>query len=157
MPSSTSSSDRPPLPGSAGRASALLLAGALLLLIGAELAAHTVAYDRSKLLGRLRREAREAVRIGPSPALPPTVLLAGNSLLERGVDVAALDAALEPEHRAARYAIEQTTYYDWYFGLRRLMGAGSRPEAVVLCFEPRHLLGHSVRDQIFALYNMQLR
>jgi len=157
MPSSTSSSDTPPSPGSAGRASALLLAGALLLLVGAEIGARTVVYDMSRMLGRLRQESREAERLGPSPALPPPVLLVGNSLLERGIDVAALDAALEPDHRAARYVIEQTTYYDWYFGLRRLMSAGSRPEAVVLCFEPRHLLGLSIRDQIFARYSMQPR
>lgn len=157
MPSSTSSSERPAFPGSAGRACALLLSGALLLLVGAEIGARTVVYDMSRMLGRLRHEAREAVRLGPSPSLPPAVLLVGNSLLERGIDVAALDAALEPDHRASRFVIEQTTYYDWYFGLRRLMSAGSRPEAVVLCFEPRHLLGHSVRDQIFARYSMRLR
>ncbi len=37
------------------------------------------------------------------------------------------------------------------------MNEGSRPEAVVLCFEPRHLLGDGIHDEIFAHYNMQLR
>jgi hypothetical protein len=37
------------------------------------------------------------------------------------------------------------------------MNEGSRPEAVVLCFQPRHLLGNGIHDEIFAHYNMQLR
>ncbi len=158
MHSSTSSSE-PKLPflASPGLASTVLLAGALLLLVAAEVGTRTFIYDFSNLLSRMRRESREAVRLSSSTALPPPVLLVGNSLLVAGVDVAALDAALRPDHRAARFAIEQTTYYDWYFGLRRLLNAGSRPEAVVLCFEPRHLLGNGVRDEIFGHYNMQLR
>lgn len=158
MPSSTSSSE-PKLPflASPGRASVVLLAGALLLLVAAEIGTHTFMYGFSNMLSRLRRESREAAHLGPAAALPPPVLLVGNSLLVAGVDVAALDAALRPDHRVARFAIEQTTYYDWYFGLRRLMNEGSRPEAVVLCFEPRHLLGHGIHDEIFGHYNMQLR
>jgi len=133
------------------------LAGAVLLLVAAELGTHNFIYGWSKSLSQLRRESREALQLSPSPTQPPAVLLVGNSLLEAGVEVAALDTALRPEHRAVRFAISSTTYYDWYFGLRRLMNAGSRPETVVLCLEPRHLLYDFIRDEIFARYNMQLR
>ena len=66
-----------------------------------------------------------------------------------------LNSGLEPHWQATRFAIEQTTYYDWHFGLRRLLAAGARPDAIVLCVEPRHLIAAGVRNEIFAYFLLQ--
>jgi len=158
MPSSTSSSERQPAGWpSLRRASVALLAGVLLLLVGVEVGTRAFIYDLSNLLGRIRRESLAASRLQAAEAGPRPILIVGNSLLVAGVDIAALQGALGPGQRISRFAIEQTVYHDWYFGFRRLMGEGSRPSTVVVALEARHLLGESVRDEIFAHYLMQLR
>jgi len=82
-------------------------------------------------------------------------LIVGNSLLMEAVDIAELNSGLEPDWQATRFAIEQTTYYDWHFGLRRLLAAGARPDAIVLCVEPRHLIAPGVRNEMFAYFLLQ--
>jgi hypothetical protein len=62
---------------------------------------------------------------------------------------------LQPKWRGVRFGMEQTTYYDWYYGLRRLTADGARPSAILVCLEPRHLVGTSVRTELFAHYLMR--
>jgi hypothetical protein len=110
--------------------------------------------DLSNTLHRIRTESAQARTIG-ADAEQKELLIVGNSLLIAGLDMGALDEPLQPRWRAVRFGIEQTTYYDWLYGLRRLTADGARPSAIVVCFEPRHLIGSSVRTEIFAHYLMQ--
>lgn len=70
------------------------------------------------------------------------VLLAGNSLLLEGVDIPTLESQLPGGIRPVRYIVEQTEYYDWFYGLKRLFAEGSRPAMVVLCIGPNHFVGN---------------
>jgi hypothetical protein len=51
--------------------------------------------------------------------------------------------------------IEQTNYFDWYYGMRRLFDEGARPDVVVLCLSARHLISSAIRGDFFAYYMMK--
>jgi hypothetical protein len=154
MPSSTSNSDSAPARTSTSRAIVILLASLVALCVLVEGGARFVVSDLSNTLSRIRDESKDANAIGSDQQIGE-VLIVGNSLLIAGVDVGALNEPLLPKWRGVRFGIEQTTYYDWYYGLRRLTAAGARPRAIVVCLEPRHLIGSSVRTEIFAYYLMR--
>ena len=155
MHSYTSSSEQDPVTERRyRRASGLFVLCLVALVAVAETGTRAFIHDVSNLLRRMRQESRAAAGLAPSPATPHPLLLVGNSLLVAGVDPPVLDSLLRPRHSVTRFAVEQTTYLDWYFGARRLIGGGARPDVIVLTFEQRHLLGRTVRDEIFAHYLM---
>jgi hypothetical protein len=133
----------------------LLLASLVALCVVIEGGTRLVVGDLSNNLRRIRAESNEATAIGQQPEIEE-LLIVGNSLLIAGVDVGVLNGPLQPRWRGVRFGIEQTTYYDWYYGLRRLTAAGARPSAIIVCLEPRHLVGSSVRTEIFAHYLMRM-
>ena len=55
------------------------------------------------------------------------------------------------------YPIEDTTYLDWAYGLRRLLAGGSRPSVVVMCISAKHLLSDATDGEGFAYFLMRLR
>lgn len=60
-----------------------------------------------------------------------------------------------PSYAAVVFPIENTTYLDWYFGLRRLFAEGSRADVVVLCLSSRQLVSKSTNGEAFARSMMQ--
>jgi hypothetical protein len=160
MPSSTSSSDPAGAPKRSGttRWIVILLAAIVGLCVLVEGGTRLVVSDLSNTLSRIRDESSVAKTIRSNGgAQAGELLIVGNSLLIAGVDVGELNGPLQPRWRGIRFGIEQTTYYDWYYGLRRLTADGARPSAIIVCFEPRHLIGSSVRTEIFAHYLMRKR
>lgn len=137
------------------RATKLLLVAVLALCVTAEFAARVFVPRMSNTLSRIKLEANAARAMAVTNHLPKEMLIVGNSLLIAGVDVAQLNEPLQPAWRGVRFGMEQTTYYDWYFGMKRLTADGSRPSAFVVCFEPRHLIGSSIRTELFAYYLMR--
>jgi hypothetical protein len=133
----------------------ILLASLAALCVFVEAGTRLVIGDLSNTQRRIRTEAKRALAIGSDEKVEE-FLIVGNSLLMAGVDVGVLNEPLQPKWRGVRFGIEQTTYYDWYYGLRRLAADGARPSAIVVCLEPRHLVGTSVRNEIFAHYLMNM-
>ncbi len=82
----------------------------------------------------------------------PTVLLAGNSLLEKGLAGADLGALGDGRYEFHELIMRNTQAIDWEFGLRRLVREGSRPASVVLVLGPRHLWGNRLNVPYFARY-----
>lgn len=150
MPSSTSSSDRSPSSLN-WRAPALLIVTVLLVATAFEGGTRAFVFRISNNLGRIKSEADAAAQLQRGPGVHQ-VLLVGNSLLMADIDIGGLNRGLGSGWKVSRFAIEQTTYYDWHFGLRRLLAGGSRPDAVVLCLEPRHLVAPGVRSELFAYF-----
>ena len=158
MPSSTSSSDATAsrARSSTSRWLVILLASLAALCVFLEAGTRLVVGDMSNTLRRIRTESRQAKTIG-SDKQSEELLIVGNSLMLAGVDVGALNEPLQPKWRGVRFGMEQTTYYDWYYGLKRLTADGARPSAILVCLEPRHLVGTSVRTELFAYYLMRTR
>ena len=154
MPLSISSSDPAATQSRATRALIWLLCILALLYGLVELAAG-VGFPRiSRIQRRITGEYRQARTLGPVQNGKPTLLLLGNSLLLEGLNYPKLRAGLAPEYEVSRFIVEQTQYFDWLFGLKRLFREGSRPRIVLLCLSTNHLLSPAVRGEYFAHFQM---
>ncbi len=102
----------------------VLLTVVAVILAGVELVTRYVVprYD-----GGMRVHAREvhaAIELRPTVS-PQQVLVVGNSLLDNGVLFDEAARSLRPQIEAVRLFVPDTNYYDWYFGLRRLLAEGA--------------------------------
>jgi hypothetical protein len=99
---------------------------------------------------RLNREHARADELRPLPGRPAPVLIVGNSLLKKGINISQLNEKLGPEYAVTRFVVEDTNYLDWYYGLHRLFREGARPRAVVLVLNARQLIAPEVHGDAFA-------
>jgi hypothetical protein len=157
MPSSTSNSDRTALANtkeaatkqSVQRATLALILTMAGILLSAELSARFLFPRISHIQQRIVQDQRQvlAFRTPPRDA-EPFILLVGNSLLLRGLDYPAIQAEF-PDAHVVRYVIENTNFFDWYYGLNHLFRLGVRPTRVVLCLNA----GQTVTPQILGDYS----
>ena len=146
----SSGSDRPRLL----RASGVLLGALVVVAAGLELAAGTVGVRSSRILSRMNTEHKSLLGFASSAAHPKTVMILGNSLLVEGVDYPAMQKDLSAAGwESRRFVVEQTGYYDWKFGLRRLTSEGCRPDAIVLMLSATQFALNSYAGPAFA-YNL---
>jgi hypothetical protein len=105
----------------------------------------------SRIQQRIHREKIDflALHSGAFGA-PRNVAIVGNSLLLYSVDVPLLNKLGSGKFNYSRLVVEQTQYLDWYFGLKRLLGEGAHPDALVLLLGANHWLADAVRGEYFA-------
>jgi hypothetical protein len=157
MPSSISSSepaDRSVLTAELNlryrRATIAAVALLLTVIFGAEMLSRYAFPRISQIERRIADDKREVMSTATTnPGSPPTVLLVGNSLLLRGLDYPRLRMEMAPDARVLRFAIENTEYLDWYYGLKHIFAAGVRPSTVVLCLN----LGQTVSSKTLGDYS----
>src|ERR1700754_4717356 len=93
----------------------------LLVVAATELGARTVVNRISAVQRGFDDEYRAALGLGrPGRAAKKSVLVVGNSLLRTGLTFDRVQRAMAPKYDARRLIVDDTRYYDWYFGLRRL-------------------------------------
>ena len=158
MPLSISNSDpteraalhRVPRYARAAGITILLLA---LFIVGLE-AVTRIGFNRiSRIESRTAKEHLDARDM--RPVAKPNVLLLGNSLLLEGLDYQRIQKDLSGEIGVTRFVIEGTLYYDWYYGIRRLLADGSRPTLIVLCLSPLQLIQNNIPNDYLAYYLFQ--
>jgi hypothetical protein len=152
MPSSTFGSEPERRPRAARAIWVLLLAIASIL--GATELLFRLEFDRtSKIQRRTVSEYRGAVGIrrGSSPGRLQLLVL-GNSLLLEGVEFPGLSRDLRPEIEARRFVVDNTSYLDWYYGIRSLLRRGARPDVVALALSPLQLVVTASRGDYVARY-----
>jgi hypothetical protein len=140
------------------RAFTVLLAALLFYCCGLEVAAE-VGFPRfSSIQRRIASGRRDALALrATTPEGAETVLLLGNSLVVHGVDPDMLREETAPRFHTSVFAIENTQYLDWSFGIRRLFAEGSRPGIIILCLSTRQLISKGTDGEYFAHYIMQGR
>jgi hypothetical protein len=106
----------------------------------------------SKIESRTMMEAQAARLTQPLVDGKPSMLLVGNSLMLEDVDYPALKRQLAARASVSRFVIEQTYYYDWYFGIRRLFAEGARPKEIVLGIQPSVIPMNRIRGDYSAYY-----
>lgn len=150
MPSSISSSESASREKATPRAIAVLLALAALFLVGVEGCSRYLAVRMSRIEVRASGDYASAVSARPAGERR-TILLLGNSLLGAGVEFQVVRAALAPEWDARRLYIENTGYYDFYYGMRRLHSEGARYNVTAVFLSPGQLaMKPAVRGEYFA-------
>ena len=166
MPSSTFSSETietaaPPRAASSMSAKTgivALLGGLIAILLGLEISSPMILARLSRTERRINTEMHAASALHPTtPDGRPTVLLTGNSLLIEGVQMDSLRAELGPQYEVSWLTVEQTHYWDWYFGLRRLLESGSRPSVIVLTLATDQLASRFTLGEAFAHRQMSTR
>jgi len=131
----------------------LLAVGCLAVSLGAEAMARLWLDRVSKIQRRVSDEYRQAKTIGRDDAPPRRrVLFVGNSLLDEDVRFERVREELSGNWDARRFVIEQTFYYDWYYGLKRLLREGARPDVVVLMLTPSQWIRPDIRGDYSAQY-----
>jgi len=109
----------------------------------------------SRIESRTHAEYLGALATRRTDPARPTVLLLGNSLLLEALDYEALQRSTAPHLQPVRFAIEQTRYFDWYYGIRRLLASGARPHRIVLCLNLSQLSANNIRSEYTAYYLIQ--
>ncbi len=138
------------------RATWALLVGCLLIALGVEVAARFGLDRASRIQRRMVQEYASAVAIGQDGTPGQHVLVVGNSLLDEGVRFEQLRDGLADDVDIRRYMVEQTVYYDWLYGLKRLYREGARPDLVVVMLGTGHWLSPNIRGDYSAQYMMSL-
>jgi hypothetical protein len=129
-----------------------------LLIVFMELVSNLLLKRHSETYERVSHQYADAVSLRPGKSGEPvSVLMVGNSLLLDGVDVDRLRRLTSGQMRIYPIFLEATGYYDWYYGLRRLFRAGSRPQIVVLGVGVSNFIANSVRPDYVPLMLFDLR
>ena len=147
MHSSTSNSEA----ANARRAIKLLLTGVCLVLLSLELGARFLVPLCFWNVRRFHDECAAALSIGRAdPAGEAEILLLGNSLTFTDIDVELLRQRLGAKRKICRWAVDNTNYLDWLYGLRRAIRNGAKPTLVVIGGHGGHFLAGNVRGRFFA-------
>ena len=136
----------------------LFLVLAVALLLTFELIAIFGLQRVSRIHQRITGEAYQALQTRPAaPGEPKTVLFVGNSLLLQGVNLPRLVENEAPRFRVSRFVVDNTNWYDWYYGLKALFHDGARPDYLVLCLSDPNYVSNSFRGDFTARFLFDLR
>jgi hypothetical protein len=125
----------------------IVASGTLILLLVVEMLSMKLLSWRSETFQRVSAEYSAAVSLRQAlPGKPANVLLVGNSLLLEGLDINALQDQLAGRIRITPIFLEATSYYDWLFGVRRLLRHGSRPDIIIVGLQARAFVESKVRE-----------
>jgi hypothetical protein len=125
------------------------------LLCGFEAWARFSFFRISRIESRTFRDHAAALAVRPGTDAKPSILLLGNSLLLEALDYDRIRADLQSKAVPTRFVIEQTAWLDWFYGIRRLLAEGSRPDRIVLCLAIPQLLSNNLRGEYSAFYLIQ--
>ncbi len=148
MPDLAATDERMSPKWSPGRCAALLLLFFFAFGAVAELSAGYLFQRISRVRSRIGAEQKAALAFRTCAA-SPAVLLVGNSLFERGVSIPLLQRELAG-YRVQRFVVSDTSYLDWYYGLRRLFEAGARPQTVIIGLSANQLLAQRIEGDLSA-------
>ncbi len=131
-----------------GREIALLLGALCILLIGVEFATRRLIIPAS----RLERQINDERTLLKAPADPRhSVLIVGNSLTQDGVKLDVMNKRLGGNPRIYRYAIAQTVFFDWRFGLEGILRRPESPATTLVLMSPDHFASRGGRGDYSAL------
>jgi hypothetical protein len=102
---------------------------------------------------RFQSECAAALAVGHKGApCEAEILLLGNSLTLTDIDLDLLKQRMGAKREVCRWAVDNTTYLDWYYGLRRAVRNGAKPTLVVVGGRSAHFLAPQARGRFFAHY-----
>lgn len=106
---------------------------------------------------RFHTECADALSVGRNGSGGDSILFIGNSLTLTDVDMRAVGERFGGTNEVRRWAIDDTNFLDWYYGLQRAYRSGARPKWVIIGARSGHLLAGHVRGRFFAHYILGFR
>lgn len=131
-----------------GRDVALLVLCLSVLLVGAELATRRLLIPASRIERQIDSE-RQSITSVASPM--NSVLIVGNSLVQDGVNAAQMNKLTENRPAFVRYAIAQTVFADWRYGLEAILASPAAPRFALILMSPDHFASRGGRGDYSAL------
>jgi len=110
----------------------------------------------SRIEHRVVEERNAILAAGRPPVSGLQVIVLGNSLLEAGIHFDEARRLLSPDINPRRWVVHDTGYLDWYYGLRRLLAEGSRPDVVILVLTPSQMAVWGIRGSYFGYRMMRM-
>ena len=110
----------------------------------------------SRIEYQVVEERKAVLAAGRPPVSGLQVIVLGNSLLESGLHFDEARRLLSPDIDTRRWVVHDTSYYDWYYGLRRLLAEGSRPDVVILVLTPTQMAMSKIRGNYFGYDMMRM-
>jgi hypothetical protein len=154
MLSSTSSSEL----GNARWGIKVLLTAWAALLVTLELGATWLVPMFNWNMHRFHQECAQAISLGSHRTdTRASILLLGNSLTFTDINFELLGQELGEQGSLCRWAVDNTAYLDWYYGLRRAIRHGARPDFIIVGGRGSHFLGKGFRGWFFSHYIMDSR
>lgn len=126
----------------------LVLLVITILLSTVEVATRLVVRRLSRIEGRIAAEYHAI--LAPATSTRPVVWFLGNSLLEAAVDFPALRESLKGSMEARRFIVEQTSFHDWHYAIRKLLREAAKPQSLVLMLNGKQLIGSGSRGDYAA-------
>lgn len=156
MHSSTSNSDASAASRRGLVASAVLLGLLAVVSTGIEFACRFAIPRVSRIERRMETEHAILLAAGQSAPQSVRAFVIGNSLLGEGIRFDDARRTLQPDIELNRFLVEDTCYFDWKYGLRRLLAEGAKPNVVVMVMTARQLISPRIRGDYFAYHLMAL-
>jgi hypothetical protein len=154
MHSSTSSSEL----GNARWGIKVMLSTWAALLVTLEVGANWLVPMFNWNMRRFHQECAQAISLGSHRTdSRANILLLGNSLTFTDVNFELLVQELGSQDSLCRWAVDNTSYLDWYYGLRRVVRHGARPDFIIVGGRGSHFLGNGFRGSFFSHYIMDPR
>lgn len=133
---------------SSQRCAVLLLMMWIAFCAVAELSASHLFSKISRVRSRIDAEQKAAYSLRDADGRH-AVLFVGNSLFERGINVELMQSGLTG-YNVKRYVVSDTSYLDWYYGMRRLFREGAQPKTVVIGLTANQLLAQRIEGDLSA-------
>lgn len=125
----------------------VLLGLCAIAVLGIEISSSYVLKHFSLTYTRISHQYQEAVKMHRArPGESPSVLMVGNSLLLHGIQLDRLHSLTSDTMRIYPIFLEQTGYYDWLYGLRKMFHEGAKPDVVVVGVGVNYFLMNGIRQ-----------
>jgi hypothetical protein len=128
----------------------ILFAGFVVICLLTEVFSRLLLNTSSMTQQRIDAQMPAVLRLRHREGAETSILLVGNSVMVYAINPHILKTDLSIKCEIAPLFIEATSYYDWYYGLRRIFAEGAEPDVVIVALPATTFLETQVRSDYFS-------
>ena len=128
----------------------ILVGGFVVVCLLTEVSSRLVLNKRAMTKQRIDVQMPAVLRLRHGEGAETSILLVGNSVMVYAINPRILKTDLAIQCEIAPLFIEATSYYDWYYGLRRIFAEGAEPDVVIVALPATSFLETHIRADYFS-------
>jgi len=128
----------------------ILVGGFVVICLLIEVLSGPLAERSSMTQQRINLQMPAVLRLRHGDAVKTSILLVGNSAMVYATDTRLLKTHLGITCEIASLFIGGTSYYDWYYGLRRIFAKGAEPDVVIVALPATTFLETQIHSDYFS-------